>query len=259
MKQKQGKNASPPSPAPQGKPSVSRVKASVVLSVASVIFTGLTILGIWLMRHYLSEPERVREAIGDHYVLGALCMILISMIQVVVALIPGELVEIAAGFVFGAWGGALLALVGTVLGSVCVLFLVRRFGSRFVYAFYPQEKIESLPILNDPKKRNVLTFFLFLIPGTPKDLLTYGIGLTDMSIPLYLLLTTAARFPSVITSTLGGNAMGEKKFLWAVVVFGVTAAISLAGLYVYNRISKRHGRKPEPSSSEAEPDSTDRT
>lgn len=249
---KQQKNR-PTSPTPGKKPSVSRVKASVVLSVASVVFTGLTVLGIWLMRHYLSEPERVREAIGDHYLLGALCMILISMIQVVVALIPGEFVEIAAGFVFGAWGGALLCLIGTVLGSVCVLLLVRRFGSRFVYAFYPQEKIEALPILNDPKKRNVLTFFLFLIPGTPKDLLTYGIGLTDMSIPLYLLLTTAARFPSVITSTVGGNAMGEKKFLWAVLVFGVTAAISLAGLWVYNRISKRHGRKQEPVAETAEP------
>lgn len=259
QKQAQEKQASKAAAAPDAKPPVSRVKASVVLSVASVIFTGLTILGIWLMRHYLSEPERVREAVGNHYVLGALCTILISMIQVVVALIPGELVEIAAGFVFGAWGGALLSLTGTVLGSVCVLFLVRRFGGRFVYAFYPQEKIESLPILNDSKKRNVLTFFLFLIPGTPKDLLTYGIGLTDMSIPLYLLLTTAARFPSVITSTLGGDAMGEKKFLWAVVVFGVTAAISLAGLYAYNRISKRHARKSEPSSSEEAPDSTDRT
>lgn len=219
---------------------VTRARASVVLSVAAVVFTGLTVLGLWLMRHYLSEPERVREMVGQHYLLGALCMILISMIQVVVALVPGELVEIAAGFVFGAWGGALLCLAGTVLGSVLVLILVKKFGSRFVYAFYPKEKIESLPILSNPRKRNVLTFLLFLIPGTPKDLLTYGIGLTDMSIPLYLLLTTAARFPSVITSTMGGDAVGEKKFLWAVVVFAVTAAISGLGLLAYRQISKHH-------------------
>lgn len=219
---------------------VTRARASVVLSIATVIFTGLTVLGLWLMRHYLSDPERVRELIGRHYVLGAICMILISMIQVVVALIPGELVEIAAGFIFGAWGGAFFCLTGTVLGSVVALILVRKLGSRFVYVFYPKEKIDALPILNNPRKRNILTFLLFFIPGTPKDLLTYGIGLTDMSIPLYLLLTTAARFPSVITSTVGGNAVGEKKFLWAVVVFAVTAAISGLGLLVYRQISKRH-------------------
>lgn len=235
---------------------VTRARASAVLSIAAVVFTGLTVLGLWLMRHYLSDPERVRELIGQHYLLGALCMILISMIQVVIALVPGELVEIAAGFVFGAWGGALLCLAGTVLGSILVLLLVRKLGSRFVYAFYPKEKVEALPILNNPRKRNVLTFLLFLIPGTPKDLLTYGIGLTDMSIPLYLLLTTAARFPSVITSTMGGNAVGEKKFLWAVVVFAVTAAISGLGLLAYRKISKhhaaRHAQQEESEEAQAE-------
>ncbi len=63
---------------------------------------------------------------------------------------------------FGAWGGALLCLAGTTLGSVLVLLLVRRFGGRFVYAFYPKEKIDALPILRNPKKRNLLTLVLFL-------------------------------------------------------------------------------------------------
>ena len=181
-----------------GQKPVSRVRASVVLSIASVVFTGLTALGIWLMWRYMDDPTKVREIIGDHYVLGALCMILISAVQVVVALIPGELVEISAGYVFGAWGGALL-------------------------------------------------------PGTPKDLLTYGIGLTDMSIPSYLALTTVARFPSVITSTVGGNAVGEKKYLWAVAVFLVTAAISLAGLCLYNRIGKRHAQACAEDAGQAQP------
>ena len=107
-----------------GQKPVSRVRASVVLSIASVVFTGLTVLGIWLMWRYMDDPTKVREIIGDHYVLGALCMILISAVQVVVALIPGELVEISAGYVFGAWGGVLLCLAGTTLGSVLVLLLV---------------------------------------------------------------------------------------------------------------------------------------
>ena len=232
---------------------VSRVRASVVLSVASAVFTGLTVLGIWLMWRYMDDPAKVRDIIGDHYVLGALCMVLISLIQVVVALIPGELVEISAGYVFGAWGGALLCLLGTTLGSVLVLLLVRRFGGRFVYAFYPKEKIDALPVLRDPKKRNFLTLVLFLIPCTPKDLLTYGIGLPDMSIPSYLALTTAARFPSVITSTVGGNAVGEKRYLWAVAVFAVTAAISLAGLCVYNRISKRRAAEGAGAAGQPQP------
>ena len=218
-------------------------KASIILSVVSAVFLALTALGVWLMREYLADPEVVREAIGDHYFLGAVAMILICAVQVVVALIPGEVVEIAAGYVFGSWMGSLLCLVGILLGSCTTILLVRRFGSKLVYAFYPKEKIDALPIIRDPAKRNLLTFILFVIPGTPKDLFTYAIGLTDMSIPLYILLTTAARFPSVILSTLSGNAVGTKDYRMAVVFVIVTAVVSGVGVLIYRIFSKKHAEK----------------
>ena len=102
-----------------------------------------------------------------------------------------------------------------------------------------KEKIDALPIINDPPKRNILTFILFVIPGTPKDLFTYAIGLTDMSIPLYIALTTAARFPSVVLSTLSGGALGTKDYSLAVIFVIVTAVVSGVGLLVYRGIVKR--------------------
>ena len=218
-------------------------RAAIILSIVSAVFLMLTAVGIWFMREYLSDPETVREAIGEHYLLGALALVLISAVQVVVALIPGEVVEIAAGYCFGSWMGSLLCLVGIVLGSCTAILLARHFGSRLVYALYPKEKIDALPILREPKKRNAMTLILFAIPGTPKDLLTYAIALTDMSIPLYIALTTAARFPSVILSTLSGNAVGTRDYTAAILFVIVTAAVSGAGLLIYNRIVKRHEMK----------------
>lgn len=220
-------------------------KASLFLSVISAVFLALTVLGIWLMREYLTDPDLVRERIGDHYFLGALALVLISAAQVVVALVPGEVVEIAAGYVFGSWIGSFLCLVGIVLGSSTTILLVRRFGARFVYAFYPKEKIDALPIINDPAKRNLLTFILFVIPGTPKDLFTYAIGLTDMSIPLYIALTTVARFPSVILSTVSGNAVGDENYTKAILFVIITAAVSGIGLLIYNMLSKRHNKRKQ--------------
>ena len=222
-----------------------KTKASLILSLISAVFLLLTVLGIWLIREYLADPELVRERIGEHYFLGALALVLISAVQVVVALVPSEVVEIAAGYVFGSWMGSLLCLLGIVLGSSITIFLVRRFGSRFVYVFYPKEKIDNLPIINDPSKRNLLTFILFVIPGTPKDLFTYAIGLTNMSIPLYIALTTVARFPSVILSTVSGNAVGDENYAKAIIFFTVTAAVSGIGLLVYNILSKRHDQKKQ--------------
>ena len=225
--------------APPSGPPVKKSRASVILSIISAIFLVLTVLGIWFMRHYLQDPAYVREKIGEHYLLGAIAMVLISAVQVIVALIPGEVVEIAAGYCFGSLIGSLLCLAGIVLGSCTTILLVRYFGSRYVYAFYPKEKIDALPIINDPPKRNILTFILFVIPGTPKDLFTYAIGLTDMSIPLYIALTTAARFPSVILSTLSGGALGTRDYTMAINFVIVTAAVSGVGILVYRAILKR--------------------
>lgn len=222
------------------KPPMRKAKASLILGIVSAVFLALTLLGIWLMREYLSDPEAVRARIGEHYALGAILLVVLSAVQVVVALIPSELLEIAAGYVFGSWIGALLCLVGIVLGSCTTILLVRKLGSKFVYAFYPKEKIDSLPIINDPPKRNLLTFILFLIPGTPKDLFTYAIGLTNMSIPLYITLTSAARFPSVILSTMSGNAAGEENYTKAIIIALVAAAVSGIGLLLYRVLSKRN-------------------
>ena len=231
-----------------------KTRATLILSLVSAVLLLLTVCGIWLMREYLTDPETVREAIGEHYVLGALALILICAVQVMVALIPSEVVEIAAGYVFGAWGGALLCLAGIVLGSCLTILLVRRFGAGLVYAFYPKEKINALPILNDPPKRNLLTFILFVIPGTPKDLFTYAIGLTDMRVTLYILLTTAARFPSVILSTISGNAVGDQKYGKALIFIIVTAAVSGIGLLIYRSFSKKRSTPPVPAdTAETEP------
>ena len=233
---------SSPRQTPPSEPPMKKSKASIILSIVSAVFIALTVLGIVFMRNYLLDPVYVREKIGEHYLLGAVAMVLISAVQVIVALIPGEFVEIAAGYCFGAWMGSLLCLGGIVLGSCITILLARHFGRRFVYAFYPKEKIDALPIINDPPKRNILTFIIYVIPGTPKDLVTYAIGLTDMSIPVYIALTTVARFPSVILSTLSGDAVGTKDYTMAIVFVIVTAVVSGTGLLIYNTILKRRKR-----------------
>lgn len=228
------------------KPAVSKPKAAAVLGVVSIVFVLLTVVGVLLLYKYFGDPVYVREMVGDHYIIAAIAFILICALQVVIAFIPGEMVELAVGYVFGAWWGSVIALTGIVLGSVTTIVLVRKFGRKFVYAFYPKEKMDKLPILNSPRKRNVLTLVLFLIPGTPKDMLTYAVGLTDMSIPLYIALTTAARFPSVISSTLAGGAVGDKNYTVAIVTFAVTAVVSITGVLIYNHIQKKHENQSTP-------------
>ena len=126
-----------------------------------------------------------------------------------------------------------------VAPSELTLILVRKFGKKFAELFYHREKLESISILKDKKKRNALVFLVFFIPGTPKDLLTYVVGLTDMSIPMYLLLTGIARTPAILISTVGGDALGLEKYWYGLMFLGGLALISGIGVWIYHKIHKK--------------------
>lgn len=221
----------------------SKKVSAIVLGAFSVLSCILAAVGVVLLKTRFSDTDAFKAFVDENYILSVFLLIIICAVQVIIALIPGELIEIAAGYAFGTLAGALICLAGITLGSIIVLLLTRKFGRRFVESIYPREKIDSLPILRDPKKRNVFTALLFLIPGTPKDLITYIIGITEMSIPLYLVIATAARLPSIIISTIGGDALGSDKFIRAITAFIISAVISLVGYLVYTKISKSHAKK----------------
>ena len=216
-----------------------KIKAATILSIVSALFVAATVVGVILMWEYFSDATAIRDAVGDHYFIGAIVMILVTALQVIVAFIPGELVEIAAGLVFGTIPGTLLVLAGAMLGSIVAILLTRKLGLKLFRTFFPDTDPNSLPILNNPKQRNALTFLLFLIPGTPKDMLTYVIGLTDMKIWQYILLTTFARIPSIISSTAGGDAFGSSQLMTAIYIFAGIAIVSLVGYVIYGKITKK--------------------
>ena len=191
------------------------------------------------MVDFVREPERFRAWVDSSGFVSRVIFVGMVVFQLVIALIPGEPLEMGAGYAFGAVEGTILCIAGCVIGSALVFLFVRRFGVKLVEVFFPREKIRSLRFLQDSRRLNLLTFIVFFIPGTPKDLLSYFIGLTDMKLGTWLLITAVARIPSIVTSTVTGDALGLKDYQFALIAFGVTLALSLAGILVYRRLSAR--------------------
>ncbi len=218
----------------------SKKSAATLLSVISVAMCIATVACVIFLRTYFSDTDVIKAWIDQNYFLGFIVMVLLCALQVVIALVPGELLEIAAGYAFGYFFGTVVCIIGIMLGSVIAIMLSRKFGRRLVESLYPREKIDALPILNDPKKRNVMTFLLFLIPGTPKDFFTYVIGMTEMSIPAYIALTTFSRLPSIIMSTAGGSALGNNSLKSAAIIFIIAGIVSCIGYFIYHKIQERH-------------------
>ncbi len=214
------------------------------ISIAVIVI--LAGLATWFLWNWLASfsDEGFREYIQSFGPVGWLVLLALQFLQVFIALIPGEILETGAGYAFGPLWGTVICYVGVGLASALVFWLVRRFGVKLVEVFVDRDKINELRFLREDKKRNFLIFLLFLIPGTPKDLLTYFVGLTDIKFATFMAISMVARIPSVLSSTVGGDLLGKGEIWGAVWLYGITAVVSLGGILVYNAIL-RHKKKKE--------------
>lgn len=215
----------------------------LILLLAGVFCVFLTVwIGVPMVK-FASNPQKFRLWVETRGAGGKLAYLGMVFFQVVVALLPGEPFEIAGGYAFGALEGTLLCLLGSTAGSMLVFFLVRKFGLRAAGFFFSAETLSSLRFLKTDPKRNFLYLLIFMIPGTPKDLLCYFAGMTDLPVPVWLLICSLGRLPSIVTSTVGGDALGSKRYALAAAVFFITLLISAAGLFFYQRLcaKKKNG------------------
>lgn len=208
--------------------------SGISIGVVVLLAVAVTLFVCNWLRSF--SQEEFREYIRSFGVLGWVVLLGLQFLQVFVALIPGELLESAAGFAFGPLVGTVICYAGIAAASSLVFLLVRRCGTRLVEVFISREKLLELRFLRSPKRREALVFLLFFIPGTPKDLLTYFVGLTDMGLGRFLAISLVARIPSVLTSTFGGHMLGEGRYWGAVLLYGITGAVSIGGLLLYNKV-----------------------
>ncbi len=214
--------------------SVAAIVIFVVSSAALAWFVGRPIL------RFARQPELFHAWVDSHGAWGCVAYVGMVFLQVVVAIIPGEPLEIAGGYAFGAWWGTVLSLIGAVLGSAAVFALVRRFGRPLAEVFFPAEKLDSLRFLHTSPKGNALFWLIFTVPGTPKDLLCYFAGLTDMTWRSWLLIATVGRLPSIVTSTVGGGALGTQNYKAAAIALGAALVAAIAGYLIYRAVCRRH-------------------
>ncbi len=204
------------------------------------IFVLLSAAVAWLigkpLLQFVSEPEKFRQWVDSHGLLGPLAFLGMMLLQVFVAVIPGEPLEIGAGYAFGAVEGTILCILGAAIGSTLVFLFVRRFGVRAVEVFISREKIQSLRFLQNTRRVHFFLLVAFLLPGTPKDVLCYVAGLTTLKLGPFILISSICRLPSIVTSTIGGSALGSGQWGMAAIVFAATLVISAIGLWIYKRI-----------------------
>lgn len=228
-------------------------KLIIVLIVFFALIVLITAISMPIFSR-LSDPavqQELQSLVQSMKYGGFLIILGIQIIQVIIAFIPGEPVELLSGVLFGAWGGLLLCLAGIVIASSAVFFTVRRFGYPLVVRLFGKDRLKDFRFLNSSEKVEVVTFILFLIPGTPKDMLTYLAGVSSIKPSRFLLLSTFARIPSIITSTTMGATMSCGNWKMTLLVFLLTAVTGLIGILykdkVISHLHREHKKKSKGS------------
>lgn len=215
----------------------------ILTLIVIVIFVGVTIYLFPVMKNLSTKEGQVafKEKVDESGILGLLSLFGLQVAQIFLIIVPGEPIEILAGMCYGGLWGTVFIMASACIISTAIFFLVRKLGKKFVCDFCDEEKItkiENNKLFQNPKKIEMIMFILFLLPGTPKDLLVYVSGLLPIKPSRFILISTFARFPSVITSTLAGENLAIGDWKTSIILYIAILLIVAIIIFIISRFDK---------------------
>lgn len=239
---------------------------------AGIVLAGLVFAIVYWGRplyELVADQARVAATVKKLGPWAPVAIMLLQVLQVLLAPLPGQAIQAASGYLYGLWLGTLYAMIGLVAGSLLDFALVRRFGRPLVRRLAGADALERVD--NLARRGGALFFFLiWLLPFTPDDLACMAAGLTPMSFRQFLVLVTIGRLPGVFVSVwVGANAARISPTLWivALVLLALFALVAwrwgnrivAAALAWLEKLTGRQGEEepyPEESNDEPEKPST---
>jgi len=217
-------------------------RATVFKFAGLIAFVALIGIIVFLAWPYIADVfteggvERLVERVRNAGPAGVFVLLGMQFLQIVVAFIPGEVVQLAAGLMYGPLGGTLIVLLGCVISSSIIYWLVHKLGAPFVQGMVSTEHLEKFKAFEKTGKLEIIVFILFLIPGLPKDVFTYIVPLTDLSYKKFIVLTTVGRIPGVVASTYAAAGFASGDIVGPIVVLAIVALIAVVAIIFREKI-----------------------
>ena len=216
---------------------------SSLLIIVLILLIGLTVYLFPVIKN-LSTPNgqlEFKNQVTNMGFMGYLALFGLQFAQIFLAILPGEPIEVLAGMCYGGIGGLIFIEISVFIITAIIFFSVKKLGRKFVYSFCSKERIEKIEnskLFQNPKKIEWIMLILFLIPGTPKDLLIYIAGLLPLKPLRFILISTFARLPSVISSTFAGSSLIAGNWKLSIFIYLITFAIVGIIIFVINKFDK---------------------
>lgn len=218
--------------------------------VLALVVTVLVLWGpqLWAL---MSDKEAIAALVESTGIWAPVTFLGLQFLQIVVFIIPGEVFQLAGGYIFGVPLGLVLALGGAALGTLACYMVVHLAGRRLLDRLVPAKELARFESLVSSPRAQIGFFLLFLIPGLPKDILCYVGGLTDMGPWRFLLVSLGGRFPALLGSIIIGSSVAQGNMTLAVILGLVAALLFVGGLVfrqqIHSFLEARFGHKKEGS------------
>ena len=208
-------------------PSAANAKKIMICILLTLLVLGF--VGLWfriplwqrIMDYYrlVSDRNQIRQFISSFGSSAPLIFMLIQILQVLLAPVPGEATGFIGGYLFGAVPGFIYSSIGLTLGS-WLNFMVGRFlGERYVRKLIPAHQFEKID--GKIKRQGVIVLFImFLFPGFPKDYLCLVLGLSTLPVKIFVLLAGIGRIPGTFVLSLQGAFLYEENYVLLGVLIG---------------------------------------
>ena len=167
---------------------------------------------------------------------GIPVLILFQILQVAIAFLPGGLVELASGMLYGILPGLLISLTGIFIGSILAGWLSNLLGKKVIRRFIPSKQFDRYVAFCKNGKFKSLILLFFFLPGIPKDLLIYAIGVSGTLTLRFGILITLIRIPSILVAVIAGDKFGDGEFAVSMIIYGCFLAVGLIGSIIHQII-----------------------
>jgi len=181
--------------------------------------------------------DDVENFIAGYGHLSGLVYIVFQIFQVVISVIPGEVFQVAAGYLFGPFWGVIYAIIGCLLGEAVAFGLARVLGQGFVRLFMSEEQFIKYQERLNSNRAYTLCFILYLIPGIPKDILCYVAGASEIKFLPFLIISMVGRLPGLIGSIVMGSLVDNGNYTLAAVILGIACVAAVIGFIYRNKLS----------------------
>ncbi|MGH7299916.1 MAG: TVP38/TMEM64 family protein [Candidatus Rokuibacteriota bacterium] len=230
-----------------------RLTYSARWALASIILAGMLIGVVWLVvtdspivafvvRLY-RDKQFLKEIVASWGWLAPVVFVVIQALQVVLSPIPGEITGPVGGALFGTWWGLLYSTIGLTTGTLLCFGIGRKWGEPFVRPWLSEHNWNRLNFIVEAEGA-ILCFLLYVIPGFPKDIISYLFGISPLPFWLFAVVSTLGRLPGTWISSYFGANVAEQQYIYALVFLAVVVALILPLYYYRHRIIERLSRKP---------------